>query len=389
MRTVSRRGFFKPAALRLARCRWFDRSTRSRRSTNPVFRHGVASGDPLADRVILWTRVTPKSATGAQRVVVDGRRAMRKLANVVARGEVRDRRGARLHGEGRRAGPRARHDLLLPLRIGRRTFGGRPHPDAAARGRVARAPWRGVVLEPAAGLLQRLCLPRQSRRSRRGPAPRRLPLRVRERRSTATARRLGRIPSPDREMVALQDYRERHAQYKADPDSQEIHRQHPFIVVWDDHEFTNNAWSGGAQNHNPTRAKASGRPRRVAAQQAYCEWMPIREDAQTLQARIYRTFRFGDLATLFMLDTRLIGRDRAGAARGHRGDRICRRGNCSAPSRKAGWRSSWSTVGAQQDDVERARAAGDVRAANADRRDGRQPRFVGRLSRGARAACST
>ncbi len=51
-------------------------------------------------------------------------------------------------------------------------------------------------------------------------------------------------------MVALQDYRERHAQYKADPDSQEIHRQHPFIVVWDDHEFTNNTWSGGAQNHN-------------------------------------------------------------------------------------------------------------------------------------------
>ncbi len=43
--------------------------------------------------------------------------------------------------------------------------------------------------------------------------------------------------------------------------------------------------------------------------QAYYEWMPIREDAQTLQDRIYRTFRFGNMATLFMLDTRLVGRD--------------------------------------------------------------------------------
>ena len=60
--------------------------------------------------------------------------------------------------------------------------------------------------------------------------------------STATAPSSDAFRSPDKEMVALQDYRERHAQYKADPDSQEIHRQHPFIVTWDDHEFTNNTW---------------------------------------------------------------------------------------------------------------------------------------------------
>ncbi len=121
--------------------------------------------------------------------------------------------------------------------------------------------------------------------------------------------RLGRIPAPNREMVALLDYRERHAQYKADPDSQEIHRQHPFIVTWDDHEFTNNAWSGGAQNHNTDTGEGDWNARRAAAMQAYYEWMPIREDAQTKQARIYRAFRFGDLATLVMLDTRLVGRD--------------------------------------------------------------------------------
>jgi alkaline phosphatase D len=121
--------------------------------------------------------------------------------------------------------------------------------------------------------------------------------------------RFGRIPSPNKEMTILADYRERHAQYKADPDSQEIHRQHPFITVWDDHEFTNNAWSGGAQNHNPEQGEGAWPARRAAAFQAYLEWMPIREDAPTLQGRIYRTFRLGNLATLLMLDTRVVGRD--------------------------------------------------------------------------------
>ena len=57
----------------------------------------------------------------------------------------------------------------------------------------------------------------------------------------------GRVPAPDKEIVTLADYRTRHAQYKADPDSQEVHRQHPFIVVWDDHELANNTWWGGAR----------------------------------------------------------------------------------------------------------------------------------------------
>jgi alkaline phosphatase D len=119
--------------------------------------------------------------------------------------------------------------------------------------------------------------------------------------------RFGRVPSPDKEMIALQDYRERHAQYKADVDSQAIHRQHPFIVTWDDHEFTNNTWRDGAQNHDASEGEWPAR--RAAAVQAYYEWMPIREDALTLQSRIYRSFRFGNMATLFMLDTRMIGRD--------------------------------------------------------------------------------
>ena len=79
--------------------------------------------------------------------------------------------------------------------------------------------------------------------------------------------------------------------------------------MWDDHEFANNAWMGGAQNHNPERGEGDWWARRRAAARAYYEWMPIREDVPALNPRIYRAFMFGDLASLLMLDTRLIGRD--------------------------------------------------------------------------------
>jgi alkaline phosphatase D len=126
---------------------------------------------------------------------------------------------------------------------------------------------------------------------------------------------LGRIPAPDRETIALADYRARHAQYKADPDSQAVHRQHPFIVIWDDHELANNAWSGGAANHHADKGEGDWFVRRNAAVQAFFEWMPIREDAAALAPRIFRTLRFGDLADLILLDTRLVGRDEQAASR--------------------------------------------------------------------------
>ncbi len=126
---------------------------------------------------------------------------------------------------------------------------------------------------------------------------------------------IGRIPQPNAEIVALADYRARHAQHKADPDSQAVHRQHPFIVIWDDHEFANNSWSGGAAGHNPDKGEGDWLARRNAAIQAYFEWMPIREDRQALSPLIYRTLKFGDLADLVMLDTRLVGRDLQAASR--------------------------------------------------------------------------
>jgi alkaline phosphatase D len=120
---------------------------------------------------------------------------------------------------------------------------------------------------------------------------------------------LGRIPAPDRATLNLEDYRTRHAQYKADPDSQEVHRQHPFIIVWDDHELADNAWMGGAENHHPEAGEGDWFARRHAAVQAFYEWMPVREHGSIRDPRLYRTLSFGTLADLFMLDGRLTGRD--------------------------------------------------------------------------------
>ena len=112
---------------------------------------------------------------------------------------------------------------------------------------------------------------------------------------------------PDREIVALADYRMRHAQYKTDPDLQAAHQMHPWICVWDDHESTNNSWANGAQNHNEGEGDWAVRKR--AAIRAYHEWMPIREQSMSVGGTyIFRSFRFGDTADLLMLDTRLHGR---------------------------------------------------------------------------------
>jgi alkaline phosphatase D len=126
--------------------------------------------------------------------------------------------------------------------------------------------------------------------------------------ATEHAERLGRMPEPAGEAKTLADYRRRHAQYKSDPDSIAMLSRHPLIAVWDDHEIANDTWRGGAQNHQDDEGRWS--ERRDAALRAYFEWMPIRGVPSGADTRIFRRFRYGDLMSLIMLDTRLYGRDR-------------------------------------------------------------------------------
>jgi alkaline phosphatase D len=126
--------------------------------------------------------------------------------------------------------------------------------------------------------------------------------------ATDNAEKLGRTPSPTHEMITLSDYRQRHAQYKLDQGSKALHKHAPLIAVWDDHEFSNDAWKKGAENHSEDGLEGDFFARRSAAIKAYYEWMPIRE--QQNKRRIFREFEIGKLIHLIMLDTRQYGRDK-------------------------------------------------------------------------------
>ena len=124
---------------------------------------------------------------------------------------------------------------------------------------------------------------------------------------TAIAGVDGRTVEPENEIISLSDYRTRHSHYKLDEDLRNMHQQYPVITVWDDHESANDAWTGGAQNHNAT-TEGLWENRKSNSKQAYFEWMPIRPS--TIDSlRLYREIKYGDLMTLYMCDTRLEGRD--------------------------------------------------------------------------------
>ncbi len=115
---------------------------------------------------------------------------------------------------------------------------------------------------------------------------------------------IGRTQDPPNEIVTLDDYRRRYASYRLDPDLRRLHQLFPFVTVWDDHEITNDSWRDGAENHN--EGEGDYAVRKATAQRVYSEWMPIRT---TDPAVIYRSFAYGDLVELTMLDTRIEGRD--------------------------------------------------------------------------------
>ena len=137
---------------------------------------------------------------------------------------------------------------------------------------------------------------------------------------SSPATQLGLAPQPRlaalepvSEIIKLDMYRTRHALYKTDPSLQALHAKNAWITIWDDHESANDSWTGGAQNHQPA-TEGPWKPREAAAIQAYYEWMPIRdvpqqEDANGDPQGLYRVLDFGGLVRLIMLDTRLAGRD--------------------------------------------------------------------------------
>lgn len=111
----------------------------------------------------------------------------------------------------------------------------------------------------------------------------------------------GRDIQPTHEIVALADYRLRYAAYRSDPDLQRLHQLFPMIAQWDDHEFANDVWKGGAENHND--GEGAWTDRAAAAERAYREWMPVADTR-------WRDYQVGDLATIFLPETRVTARDK-------------------------------------------------------------------------------
>lgn len=116
---------------------------------------------------------------------------------------------------------------------------------------------------------------------------------------------LNRKHVPAKEILTLEDYRQRYAQYRMDPDLQLAHQKHPFITIWDDHEISNDAYKTGAQNHQEDEGDYMTRA--AIAKQVYHEWMPT---DLTADDNLYRQFSIGSLADVIMLDGRLAGRSK-------------------------------------------------------------------------------
>ncbi|XPV68083.1 MAG: alkaline phosphatase D family protein [Halarcobacter sp.] len=128
--------------------------------------------------------------------------------------------------------------------------------------------------------------------------------------ATSNAATIGRVlpADNDTELLTLEDYRKRYALYRTDEGCVALHKNIPVIPIWDDHEIANDTYKDGAENHDPSEGDFQSR--KIQALQAYFEWLPIRPYTKGNTEIIYRSFEFGNLVNLYMLDTRVIARDK-------------------------------------------------------------------------------
>ena len=271
-----------------------------------TFGHGVASGDPLADRVILWTRVS-QAATGP--IDVGWEIARDPLfASVLASGiaSTSAARDYTVKVDATGLQPGTAYHYRFRFRAELSAVGRTRTLPTGAVGQV-----RLAVTSCAAYPVGQFHVYADA--ARRGDIDAMVLLgdyiyeSDLDRALEFASRVLGRNWEPDRELITLQDYRERHGFYRGDLDLKAMHAAMPVIGVWDDHDLINGIWRDGASSHDPS--KGSFTVRRAAAMQAWQEWLPIRVPDPAAPQKIYRRFDFGTLVTLHMLDARALGRD--------------------------------------------------------------------------------
>ena len=274
----------------------------------PVFSYGVCSGDPLADRVMLWTHAqVPNSSENVPltyEVATDA-----SFATLVSSGSTLASAASGHTAKADATGLAAGKDYFFRFRSG----------DAISPvGRTRTLPAAGAT---SVSLAVFSCsnYPAGYFNVYAEAAKSGAQFAVHlgdfiyeygaDGYASTDAKALGRVVEPANECLSLADYRKRYAQYRSDPDSKVFSASLPLIAVWDDHEVANDTYKDGAENHTAT-TEGSFAARRAAAIQAWHEWMPVRAPDASNLMKIYRSFDFGGLAVLHMLDTRVIGRDK-------------------------------------------------------------------------------
>ena len=285
-----------------------DSSDRESTTLQVNFEHGVASGDPLQDRVILWTRLTPNDSSARLQVTweialddqfkqiiktdkVTTAKAQDFTVKVDATNLKPDQRYFYRFSFGNKFSP-VGQTKTLPINPTKVSFAVCSCANYPAGYFYVYREMAKQDVDVVIHLGDYIYEYGQG-----GYA-------------TEDAVKLGRTLAADnnQEIIKLDDYRKRYALYRKDKDLQTLHHRHPFIVIWDDHELANDTWREGAENHQANEGAFFDR--KLAALQAYFEWMPIRPISANDHLNIYRQFDFGSLVQLTMLDTRILARDK-------------------------------------------------------------------------------
>jgi alkaline phosphatase D len=296
VRGVGRRDFIRGATAALAAWPALGAAQPPGASGRKIFLHGIASGDPLADRVMLWTRVTPPGATTGS-IAVQWRVAEDEwMTRVVARGTVsadatRDFT-VKVDAGGLRAGTIYYFSF---------TAAGEESPVGRTRTLPARGASRLRLAVVSCADFEKGYFNVYRNIAARPDLDAVLFLGDYIYEYAVNTPGFegveGRNPAPAHECVSLEDYRLRYASHHLDPDLTALHAVHPCIAIWDDHESANDAWRDGALRHEAQQGPWTAR--RAAARRAFDEWLPVRESRH-----MYRRFGFGGLADVMMLDGR-------------------------------------------------------------------------------------
>ncbi|MDQ9010981.1 alkaline phosphatase D family protein [Acinetobacter gerneri] len=277
-------------------------------SVKADFKHGVASGDPLQDRIILWTRISPQDT--ATRLQINWEIAKdEKFNQLVNSGSVVTS---------------SAQDFTVKIDANK-LVAGQQYFYRFKYGNIISPVGKTKTLPSTTNNVKfAVCscsnYPAGYFYVYREMAKQKVDAIIhlgdyiyeygQDGYATEDAVKLGRtLPSDNnKEIIKLDDYRKRYALYRTDLDLQAAHQNTPFIVIWDDHELANDAWKEGAENHQAD--EGSFLDRKLAALQAYFEWMPIRPISDQDHLNIYRQFSYGNLVQLMMLDTRILARDK-------------------------------------------------------------------------------